>query len=236
MKCKILFTCLSLAGLPAIPTIAQNCTVTVDALKGSYEGGCNNGKAEGKGKAIGEDSYEGEFKEGLPNGRGKYTWKNGNWYDGNWNKGVKEGRGTMVYVLSDARDSVIEGYWKKDRYTGKYEKPYVIYSKTIHITGISCRKLNNSRDQVNVLLGSETGNTNTSFSGGASPKPEITDITIISGTYIRKTIDNTLAKKIDYGFEDVTFPFRAIFTIGMDTFEIEIFEPGKWMVDVRMSD
>ena len=48
----------------------QDCTVAVDALKGKYEGACKNGKAEGLGKATGTDTYEGNFKAGLPDGNG----------------------------------------------------------------------------------------------------------------------------------------------------------------------
>ena len=55
---------------------AQNCTVVTEALKGTYEGGCKNEKADGTGTAKGEDSYTGEFKNGYPEGKGKYSWKN----------------------------------------------------------------------------------------------------------------------------------------------------------------
>ena len=59
------------------PLLSQPCSVSVDSLKGEYNGDCKKGKAEGKGTAVGIDSYKGNFKNGYPNGEGKYIWKNG---------------------------------------------------------------------------------------------------------------------------------------------------------------
>jgi len=42
----------------------------VPALQGTYDGGCKNGMAQGKGTARGTDTYMGFFKNGLPNGKG----------------------------------------------------------------------------------------------------------------------------------------------------------------------
>jgi len=33
-------------------------------IKGTYTGDCKKGKASGKGKAIGTDTYKGDFKTG----------------------------------------------------------------------------------------------------------------------------------------------------------------------------
>ena len=32
--------------------------------------------------------YNGEMAQGKPNGKGKTTWKNGNWYEGEYVKGT----------------------------------------------------------------------------------------------------------------------------------------------------
>jgi hypothetical protein len=113
-----------------VSMIAQNCEVDKETLKGSYTGDCKKGKAHGKGKAIGIDTYEGEFKNGLPDGIGIYTWGNNNIYNGAFSKGLKEGKGKMILKLSDSKDSTIEGFWKKDSYIGRNEKPWVVYSKS----------------------------------------------------------------------------------------------------------
>jgi hypothetical protein len=107
---------------------AQDCLVKSDALKGKYEGGCEDGKAEGRGKATGTDSYEGEFKAGLPNGEGVYAWANGNVYDGHWVKGKREGKGLMHFKTAGG-DSMVNGYWKRDEYIGLYENAFEIIAK-----------------------------------------------------------------------------------------------------------
>jgi hypothetical protein len=211
---------------------AQDCAVAMASLTGKYEGECKKGKADGMGKAVGEDTYEGMFKAGLPSGKGKYTWKNGNWFDGEWLKGMKQGAGTMRYNLP-GKDSIATGFWKKDKYTGLYETPYIIYKRTVHVTAITFQQVNNWGKEVEFFLNTETV---TSISnGGIVTKAEITDIQIIAGNYHKKTINDSYGKKIGYHLEEMTFPFRAIFSIdnGRDMFELEIFEPGKWMVEVR---
>lgn len=30
------------------------------------------------------DQYEGEWTDGVPDGHGRYTWKDGSFYDGTW--------------------------------------------------------------------------------------------------------------------------------------------------------
>ncbi len=55
----------------------ETCKVLLPNIAGQYEGMCKNGRADGKGKAEGIDQYEGNFKDGLPNGNKIYRWKNG---------------------------------------------------------------------------------------------------------------------------------------------------------------
>src|SRR6266852_3028718 len=129
MPFKHFFFVATFASLLSMPCKAQDCSVTLPALTGKYDGECKNGKAEGTGKVVGDDSYEGTFKAGLPDGKGKYTWKNGDSYDGQWTKGLKNCDGVMRYKLAE-KDSIVTGFWKKDKYIGLYEKPYVIYRNT----------------------------------------------------------------------------------------------------------
>ena len=92
-----------------------DCRVLVDDLAGSYEGDCQKGKAHGQGRAMGKDIYEGEFKKGYPDGKGKYTWINGDYFEGAFEKGKREGEGTMVYASVNP-DSVLTGHWEDDRF------------------------------------------------------------------------------------------------------------------------
>lgn len=92
----------------------NDCKVLLESISGTYEGKCKNGLANGKGIAQGTDRYEGTFVKGLPSGRGVYKWADGSYYDGEWKDGKKEGKGKLV-----KKDSEISGYWKDDEYAGE---------------------------------------------------------------------------------------------------------------------
>lgn len=115
---------LTLTSAPLPPNETQeSCRVRLPDLAGSYDGECRRGKAHGQGKAIGRDTYEGEFAKGLPHGHGTYTWATGDYYEGEFVKGAKEGEGKMVFapVKADSvqTDSVQVGLWKNDLFLGK---------------------------------------------------------------------------------------------------------------------
>lgn len=74
----------------------NDCKVLLESISGTYEGKCKNGLAHGKGIAQGTDRYEGTFVKGLPSGRGVYKWADGSFYDGEWKDGKKEGKGKLV--------------------------------------------------------------------------------------------------------------------------------------------
>lgn len=95
----------------------KNCKVLIQSISQDYKGGCSNGLANGKGEAKGEDSFVGIFKDGFPNGKGKYTFQNGNFFEGNWNMGKKEGEGKFVYFIS-GKKMVQKGFWLNDEYAG----------------------------------------------------------------------------------------------------------------------
>ena len=220
----------------SLPAISQNCTVIPDALKGTYEGSCKKDKADGNGTAVGQDTYTGEFKSGYPEGKGKYTWKNGDWFEGQWKKGQREGQGSMHYIMSSGKDSAVTGFWKKDKYFGLYEKPYIIHSKTPDIT------------RTDVTLSRESIATEIRFSietisGGAPigvtsgtiiPKITITDIAIISGQYLNKIDNDNLLKTFMSTLKDVQFPFRARITMGTDVLDIEFLEKGAYTVEIKI--
>lgn len=216
------------------PATSQVCEVNPAALKGKYEGECKNGKADGIGKAEGIDAYEGMFKASLPHGQGKYLWKNGDIFSGNWVKGNKDGQGVFIYKTSLGTDSTVEGFWKKDKYIGKYEQAFSVLNKSVHVTSVQIRKINGAQKQVDIYLDSETGKQVGSFGGTITP-PVLTDISLVNGTYQKLVQNPNLGKKVFYSLEDVTFPFRALFRVDNDLFEVEFFEPGKWTLDVRMS-
>ncbi|OQY56055.1 MAG: hypothetical protein DRR08_30395 [Candidatus Parabeggiatoa sp. nov. 2] len=76
----------------------NGCYVADRRLRGKYSGKCRGGKAYGRGKAVGIDTYDGEFIDGVLNGQGTYVWRNGDRYIGQFREGKRYGRGVMKYA------------------------------------------------------------------------------------------------------------------------------------------
>lgn len=65
-------------------------------------------------------TYEGYILNNKRNGKGKYTWKDGNYYEGDWVDDQKEGTGKFVWTTGD----VYAGEYKGDKREGVGEKIY----------------------------------------------------------------------------------------------------------------
>lgn len=206
---------------------AQDCMVEIEALKGKYEGECKKGKANGKGMAIGTDSYEGEFRNGYPDGAGKYTWKNGNCYEGTWKKGEIDGQGTMHYSLITGGDSTVTGFWKKGQYVGKYKNLYSVYSRSHSVSNITFKK---NKDNTNeVTIHSKYG------SNSSVPIGAWGDMEIINGSFaLKESIDDVPGLRI-IRYRAVVFPFRVKITYAINqVLEFEIFEAGNWTTEIEL--
>ncbi|RYZ96108.1 MAG: hypothetical protein EOP47_24525 [Sphingobacteriaceae bacterium] len=185
------------------------CKVAVDALQGTYTGGCKDGKADGQGSAVGTDAYTGQFKNGYPEGEGTYTWANKDAYKGNFKKGNMEGKGEMTYSTKTGIDSIVKGFWKKNKYVGAYEKPFIINDRSGKV---------NKVDVMIVRKGDKSGSINVNSSQlqsvsnfNASPLiPVINDVQVVTGQYISKTI-STISKNTVLRLQQMIFPFRARF-------------------------
>lgn len=119
----------------------EDCKVLMPEISGTYTGKCKKGLAQGKGLAVGTDTYEGRFLKGLPDGSGKYTWADGRVYEGSWEAGKRDGKGTMTYPTT-GEDSVVVGYWKKDEYVGTELIPPYLVTRNQGIVRYSIRKVN----------------------------------------------------------------------------------------------
>jgi len=213
--------------------LSQDCKVSKESLAGTYSGDCKKGKADGKGKAIGTDTYEGEFKSGLPNGEGIYTWKNGNVYSGHFSKGMMDGKGHLLIKRPNTTDSIVDGYWKKDMYTGKYESPYKVYSKGSGIDqlDISYKRDENKRLIINV---SNTSAGAASF-GGGSRSAKVDNIIMFSGSIGRMDVTSSGPKNIQSTVYDVLYPARMKIVIGADEIEVEFYETGTYTLNVNVN-
>lgn len=225
--------------------VAQTCIVNVDSLKGQYSGDCSKGKADGNGIATGVDSYKGHFKNGLPDGEGKYSWKNGNSYTGSWKNGLYDGEGTLFKAKIDSpeRVTVIKGFWKKGKYLGRYEKLYIVTTITNNINEINIRKINDVSPTIIISVKSVTGGAS-DVTSSTLPKCRLTDIQFMEGRFEQQLNDETSSPVTNkYSFRQVTFPFYAIFSfqttgskLQTERVGIEILESGNWNVQISVEN
>ncbi|MDY6991718.1 MAG: hypothetical protein SVR94_03805, partial [Pseudomonadota bacterium] len=93
-----IFILLLSAGLSCTSVVPHSgCYVADSALRGTYSGECQGGKAHGQGIARGEDIYQGQFAQGWPHGEGTYIWSDGDRYIGQFKNGQAHGRGVMRF-------------------------------------------------------------------------------------------------------------------------------------------
>ncbi len=205
----------------------ETCKVLLEAVAGTYTGECSKGKANGKGKSVGVETYEGLFKNGFPDGEGMYTFKDGHYYMGNFEKGKMDGAGKMFYESATGQDSIVSGFWKKGMYVGIFEKPYKIHDVTSGVGRVEVTKAGKG-NAITLELKSMSG-------GGMDPSftASLTDLRIQSGSYISKATSRLTNSEITI-LKGVMFPFRATFVFGGSTVEIEFYEEADYRVMVPL--
>ncbi len=194
-------------------TYSQDCKVKLETISVSYEGDCKKGFAHGNGKASGIDTYEGTFKKGLPDGKGTYTWANGDIYVGAFKKGLKSGAGKLI-----SSDGPIEGYWVDDEYIGKDKYPYKMFSADNKISDIQFTRKGNDKNQIVISY---------ELKGRRVEHGKINAKTLL-GNYaslVQEPWTKTLSQ--------VIFPIR-IQVDGNERFDIIINQPGNWEVKVKL--
>lgn len=121
-------------------TLLQHCTINAFHVYPAKESICPWCAKLGKIKQFGSlvfpdgSTYEGEYVNLLPHGKGKMTWTNGNTYEGTFVNGIRTGTGTYRWAngntykgeffnnqchghgkLIDANGRVTEGTWINDQ-------------------------------------------------------------------------------------------------------------------------
>jgi hypothetical protein len=215
---------------------SQQCEVEKETLKGTYTGDCKKGKAHGNGKSVGVDTYEGDFKSGLPDGQGTYTWSNKNTFTGKFSKGLREGKGSMLIKKTGAADSLVEGYWKKDVYIGKNEKPWIVYSKTGSVTKVDADFDVDNMNRIKFIVTNTTGGVSSNNNAGQLPQLRIDNVVILKGNYERMTSLEAHYKSTETSLLEVRFPLRVKLQIAREEIEMEFFEAGNYTVNIAINN
>lgn len=202
----------------------KSCKVLVPEIDSVYTGKCKKGLANGKGTAIGIDSYVGKFSKGYPNGHGTYTWANGDAYTGSWKEGKRSGEGKLTLRLQET-DSIIDGMWEDDKYMGKKPKAPKVKHK-VSIDRYSFKKTGGTKDRVliNFMQNGMRNTTITNFSMSTS-----------------NGIETNLGHSIGYDFIEFPVTIRINYmTMNklkseeyQAIFEFEISEPGDWLLEIH---
>ena len=224
---------LMLASWFSEATSQTNCKVLKPGIDSIYTGGCKQGLADGQGVASGIDNYTGEFKKGVPNGTGTYTWSTGEKYEGEWKKGLREGTGTYT-IMYDGRDSVVTGIWEGDKYLGEKSIPPYSIEYRSGISRVTC-----------VRTGDQPLRVYYKFTRGGTTSEHTSPI---SGLLLQGSSGNESGSSNNFGFDVVTFPFEgkvkfsapsAFSSQGsqsavMLNYELNfiINQPGAWMVTI----
>ena len=198
----------------------KKCKVLLPAISEIYVGKCKKGLANGKGIATGVDTYEGRFRQGLPNGIGTYRWSTGEEYMGEWDFGKRQGAGIYKFK-HNGKDSIQAGVWKEDRYMGPTPPPpFILQSRNIQ--KYSFQKLG---DQNKLIL-------EIYINGAINSTIENLSIASTNGSYQnygRYIVFNYINYPATFKITYVTW--NKLHSAKLDVvFEFKITEPGDWLL------
>jgi hypothetical protein len=198
----------------------KTCEVKHPGIAGTYSGDCRNGLANGRGVAQGIDKYYGQFRDGLPHGKGTYTWQDGTYYEGQWQYGMKEGKGKLV-----SKDSSLSGYWRSDKYVGEKLVPPYRITRSMSVVRSSFSRLPGPSNFVKIK-----------FIRGGLENADIIDLSIANDSGEQYRIGPS------YGIQNSMFPLEVIIrfrfwnyfhTAQSDAyFDFVINEPATWDVTI----
>lgn len=201
--------------------IAQECKVLKTEIAAKYTGECKKGLANGKGIAEGTDTYEGKFKEGLPHGSGIYKYANGDIYSGDFKNGLRNGNGKFTFKYL-GKDSTYNGLWDNDKLVKKILPVAYTISQKTNVQRYTVQKTGTGNRVMFSFM--QNGMNNRALAGLSFAENSGTSFTM----------------GLDQGFDSVQFPFTCKITYSTQNslrtasydvvFEIQITEPGQWMV------
>ncbi len=138
-----------------------------------------------------------------------------------------------------AKDSLLTGFWKKDVYQGRFEKPYKVLAQSSKVSTVSVTKNPGSKNpEITIVISNTSGNTTkTDISATAAsgvPKMKLTDIDIQKGNYMSKLDLDNAERSTKSIIRGVEFPFKATFRIEGEMVQIEFFEEGNYTVEINI--
>lgn len=145
-----------------------------------YEGEWKDGAPNGNGKMIyaNGDIYIGSWLSGNKHGEGEMTYANGDHYGGSWRTGAKDGDGKMIYANGD----VYEGEWKLENPSGRGRIAYA----------------NGNIYEGSWRMGVRDGNGTITYTNGDSFECNYSNGILVSGTLSRNNGDQYTAKWFNY--------------------------------------
>lgn len=148
---------LSLYFFPSSPNATDDCSVTSNNLQGVYDGECKDGFAHGLGKAIGKDEYMGEFKKGVPHGKGRLTYANGDEYIGEFRQGNRHGKGYMRRAGEvELTDNTRWTTWKDDQYVKAILKGEYNIARIRNVSRNSIKLIDDRENRVEINISTPT--------------------------------------------------------------------------------
>ena len=76
----------------------------------------NFGQVNGVGKEINNIIYEGQLKNDIYHGYGRFIYSNGNYYEGQWVNGKKQGLGKLE---DSSNCKIYDGFWHQSQFMGQ---------------------------------------------------------------------------------------------------------------------
>jgi len=211
--------------------------VLMQTIGEHYAGPLKKGLASGKGESFGIHHYIGMFKNGLPNGKGKYMYNDSVYYEGEFLDGIKEGKGEMHDRKKTGADSVVKGYWSGDIYRGKSYTTYTI-SGTNNFDNVDVNYSGISGNRITFEISTTSGSPNpqlvTSNTGYVLSLVEL--VSLDNPSKVRYLSEYQTGIKSSWTFELLTFPIKLQGKLSNGRFiSLELYKSADWSVRLYMN-
>ncbi len=229
-------TCIALLNVNRLSAqdSMKTCKVEAKDLVGTYTGECKNGFAHGKGDAKGLYHYAGDFKYGLPNGKGIYNYGSTVFYNGSFQEGLKEGKGEMHYQRDGMPDSLVKGYWCADVFRGKTYKTYNV-TEMPSFDRVEITPSDEPGNTITIEISTTSGLPNDQFSGYGH-KLSVADVFTKDGSNIRKLETPLNSFKFSATYELSQFPVRLqVMLSNSQRINLELFKKAKWTMKLFLN-